>query len=141
MGFVNNGRLSRSALGLIGTRSAKADELKFMSDDLEIGALFESMGNADTGLRRRIEYPVTVKAANVVMFFSYAVISFQAAAQLQLLNFAAIGQNFEVSIHRSKADAGHAFADHFIDLISAGMRSDVSKLFQDNLTLACHPEV
>jgi hypothetical protein len=113
MGFVNKGRLFRSGLGLIGTRSAKADELKFMSDDLEIGALLELMGNADTRLRRRIEYPVAAKAANVVMFFSYTVISFQATAQFQLLNFAAIGQNFEVSIHRSKADAGHAFFGPF----------------------------
>jgi hypothetical protein len=82
-----------------------------------------------------------MQATNMVMLFGNTVESFQAAAQFQLSNFTALGQNFEVAVHRPKADAGHPFANHFVDFISAGMGSNVSKLFQDNLPLTRHPKI
>jgi hypothetical protein len=75
------------------------------------------------------------------MLVSNSVKSFQAATQLQLLNFTALGKNFEVSVNGSKADAGHPFTNHFIDFISAWMGSDALKRFQNDLTLTCHPEI
>jgi len=41
----------------------------------------------------------------------------------------------------AEADAGKTLADHFMYLISAGMRIEVAKLFQDDLTLLRHPQV
>lgn len=140
-GFVNKGCRIQSGMVLVGTCRTKANEFEFMSGDFEIGALFELMGNADMRLRRGIENLVALETTHVVMFIDDAVEPFEAASQLQFLNFAALGKNVEVAIHRSEADAGHAFANHFINFISAGMRSDAAKLFQDDLTLPRHPEV
>ena len=112
-----------------------------MPDDFKIGILCQLMGDTDIEAGRGVNYPVTVKATDMVMIFRHPVESFETAAELELLNFAAFGKNLKVAIYGSKTDAGKAFADHFIYLISAGMRINVAKFFQDDLTLPRHPQV
>ena len=107
----------------------------------KIGVLFKIIGDEDVGAGRGIGHPVTAQAANMIMILRYTVEPFQAAAMLELLNFAAFAKNFKVAIYRSKADARQTFANHFIYLISAGMRVYFAKFFKDDLALPRHSEV
>jgi hypothetical protein len=99
------------------------------------------MCDADIEARRGINYPVTVKTTDMVMILRHPVKSIETAAELELLNFSVFGKDLKVAIYGSKADARKTFADHFIYLISAGMRIYFAKFFQDDLTLPRHPRV
>jgi hypothetical protein len=99
------------------------------------------MGDADIEAGRGINYPAAVKTTDMAMIFRHPVKSFETAAELKFLNFATCTKNLEVAIYGPEADARKTFADHFIDLISAGMGTYFTKFFQDDLALLGHPQV
>ena len=99
------------------------------------------MADADIEAGRGINDPAAVKTTDMVMLLRLPVKSFETAAELEFLNFTTGRKNLEVAIYGSEADARKTFADHFIDLISAGMRTYLTKFFQDDLTLLGHPQV
>jgi hypothetical protein len=112
-----------------------------MSDDLETGFVLELLLDVDTKIDRGIHHPITAGTSDMVMVFRGTVEASQAAAQLKLLNITAFRKDFKIAIHGSKTDAWKAFANHFVNLISAGMRIYLAKFFQYDSTLSCHPEV
>jgi hypothetical protein len=118
-----------------------ADKLELMSDDFEIGTLGQIVGDADIEAGRGINYPAAVPTTDMVVIFRHAVKSFETAAELKLLNFAACSKNLEVAIDGSEADAGKTVAHQRRDLIGAGMGINFAKFFQDDLTLLRHPQV
>jgi hypothetical protein len=130
---------SRSVM--VETGRTDADEFELMPDDLIVGVIFQIMGYKNIGFRRSIGHPVTFETADVVMSGCHPVKTFQAAAKREFLNFTAFGKDFKVAVDSPQADAGKTFANHFVYLISAGMRIYFSKFFQDDLTLPRHPEV
>ena len=99
------------------------------------------MADSDIDIRRSINYPVAMNATNVIMVCGDSVEALQGAAEFELLDFAAFGQNLKVAIDRSQTDAGKAFADHLVDFISAGMGIHFAQFFQDNFALACQPKI
>jgi hypothetical protein len=99
------------------------------------------MGDKNIGSGRSIGHPVTFETTDVVMVGCHPVKTFQAATKLEFLNFSAFGKDFKVAVYGPQADTWKTFANHFVYLISAGMRIDFSKFFQDDLPLPRHPEV
>ena len=99
------------------------------------------MCEADIEAWRGIYYPVTIKTTDMVMICRHPVKPFETAAELEFLNLTTCAKNLKIAIYSSETDAGKTLADHFIYLISAGMRIDVAKFFQDDLTLLGHPQV
>ena len=99
------------------------------------------MADADIEAGRGINDPAAVKTTDMVVILRHPVKSFETAAELEFLNFTTCAKNLKIAIYSSETDAGKTLTDHFIYLISAGMRIDVAKFFQDDLTLLRHPQV
>ena len=98
------------------------------------------MGDANIEAGRGIDNPAAVKTTDMVVVLGHPVKSFKTAAELELLDFTAGGKNLEVAVNGSEADAGKTSADHFIDFIGTGMGADITKFFQNDLTLLGHAQ-
>jgi len=83
---------------------------------------------------------VTMDTSDVVMDICVAVKTLLGASNVNFLNNAAVGEDFQVAIDRAKTDSGHFLAKDLVHFVRGGMAFQFAELFQNNLPLFGHTQ-
>jgi hypothetical protein len=126
---------------LPGAGWAHPDKFQAMADDGKDGAAVKFILELGQRSDRGIVDPAAAHASDVIVISGVAVKALQAPAKLQGLDFLEFREHFQVPINGGQRDAGQQAAHPFVEFIGAGVRIGPAQLFENQLSLAGHPQV
>jgi hypothetical protein len=106
---------------LPGALGAQSGEFQIVANDLKDGGAVEIIFQFVERCDGRIVNATTADAADMVVFFGNAVVSFHGAGELQPLDFSQFTKHIEVSINGAQTDPGQPFSHPLVNFIGGWM--------------------
>jgi len=112
-----------------------------MADDFEPGEFLRLGLHIEIRGESQVVNPAAFDAADMVMNMGCAVEALLGAADVELLDDAALGHDFEITIYRAQADLGQPLANHLVEGVGGWVRGNATQLIEDDLPLSGYPHM